>query len=213
VIDAARRSGGLVAVGFNRRFAPLARELRRHLQRIAGPKTIAYRVNAGALPPDHWLRDPTEGGGRLRGEAVHFFDLVRWLVGARPVAVSATALAHAADGLDPDNASVQLQFDDGSQATVLYVSQGATELGKERIECFAGGESFVLEDFRSLQIYGPSAATRDLKTIQKGHAELLAHVHAAVRGNTPLEVSAEDGYWATWCAERALASIGDRSRT
>ena len=54
---------------------------------IASPQTLVYRVNAGSLPPEHWLLDPVEGGGRLIGEGVHFFDMLRFLAGAEPVRV------------------------------------------------------------------------------------------------------------------------------
>jgi threonine dehydrogenase-like Zn-dependent dehydrogenase len=62
--DAVAAKGVLLTVGFNRRFSPHAARLKELLAPIAAPKTLAYRVNAGALPPEHWLLDPAEGGGR-----------------------------------------------------------------------------------------------------------------------------------------------------
>lgn len=56
-------------VGFNRRFAPLARAAKNLVDQLREPKTLLYRVNAGPLPPDHWLRDPREGGGTFSGKA------------------------------------------------------------------------------------------------------------------------------------------------
>ena len=56
-------------VGFNRRFVPLARVAKNLGDQLREPKTRLYRVSAGALPPDHWLRDSGEGGGRLLGKA------------------------------------------------------------------------------------------------------------------------------------------------
>ena len=38
--------------------------------------------NAGYIPDDHWTQDIKQGGGRLLGEACHFVDLLRFLVGS-----------------------------------------------------------------------------------------------------------------------------------
>ena len=58
IVSAAARADRIVMVGFNRRFSPHAQRARALLQQIREPRTVVYRVNAGALPPDHWLRDP-----------------------------------------------------------------------------------------------------------------------------------------------------------
>ena len=42
---------------------------------------INYRVNAGFLPPDHWLHDPDQGGGSIIGEGCHFIDFLTFLAG------------------------------------------------------------------------------------------------------------------------------------
>src|SRR5262249_14416606 len=74
---AARESGAILMTGYNRRFAPLAVELRKKLQELNAPMTISYRVNAGRLSADHWTLDPETGGGRIIGEACHFIDFVQ----------------------------------------------------------------------------------------------------------------------------------------
>ncbi|HMK09653.1 MAG TPA: bi-domain-containing oxidoreductase, partial [Anaerolineales bacterium] len=84
VAEALAGSSGCLTVGFNRRFAPLALELHRFLGQDPGPLTMVYRVNAGPLPPNHWLLDPEQGGGRLLGEVCHFVDFLTFLAGAQP---------------------------------------------------------------------------------------------------------------------------------
>jgi predicted dehydrogenase/threonine dehydrogenase-like Zn-dependent dehydrogenase len=205
---AARDAGVLVAVGFNRRFAPLARAAKAIADRIREPKTVVFRVNAGPLPPDHWLRDPVEGGGRLRGEGVHFFDFLRFMVGADPVRVEARALDRGSAGVDPDNIAATVSFADGSLGVMLYVSQGHTGLAKERVEIFGGGQSIVIDDFAALECHGVAAQKGEKRrNVDKGHYELLAHFHDALTGVSPLEITAEDGYWATWCAEQAQEGL------
>ena len=59
-------------VGFNRRYAPAARELKL----LPGPRLMHYRVNSGPVPAAHWTNDLELGGGRLKGEGCHFVDFL-----------------------------------------------------------------------------------------------------------------------------------------
>ena len=202
LVEAVARKGVLLTVGFNRRFSPHGARLRELVAPIAAPKTILYRVNAGTLPPEHWLLDPAEGGGRLLGEGVHFFDMLRFLAGSEVVRVRSVSPA----GKARDEAIVSLEFKDGSIGTVVYAGGGAAGLGKERIEVFAGGASFVLDDYRSLEVHGLAKEGTKTRTIEKGQKEQLENLHRALRGEAPLGVTAEDGLQATWCAEMAAAA-------
>ncbi len=197
--DAVARKGTLLTVGFNRRFSPHAARLKQLLGPIAAPKTLAYRVNAGALPPEHWLLDPTEGGGRLLGEGVHFFDMLRFLAGAEPVSVRAAAPR----GKSRDEAVVAMEFADGGVGSLVYTGGGASGMGKERIEAFAGGASFVLDDYKSLAVHGLAKPGLETRTIEKGQKEQLENLYRALRGEANLGVTAEDGVQATWCAVEA----------
>jgi predicted dehydrogenase/threonine dehydrogenase-like Zn-dependent dehydrogenase len=162
-------------VGFNRRFAPLAQRLRQSLAPIPGPSTVLYRVNAGALPGDHWLRDPAIGGGRLVGEGCHFIDWMIWLIGSDPVSLQAT------EQPDGDTAVVTLSFGDGSVGTLVYSGQGHPGLDKERIEVYRSGTVAVLEDFQRLTIHGPSPLQETLKAPDKGHQALIAATLTAIK--------------------------------
>ena len=61
------KSGVSVMVGFNRRFAPFIQQIKKALS-DAAPKAINYRINAGIVPPEHWVHDPAVGGGRIIGK-------------------------------------------------------------------------------------------------------------------------------------------------
>lgn len=190
----------LLTVGFNRRCSPHATRLKELLLPIASPKTMLYRVDAGALSGDHWIRDPVEGGGRLLGEGVHFFDLLGYLAGARPTRVSASAPG----GVSLDEAVVTVEFADRSVGTVVYTAGGSTKPGKERLEVFAGGATYVLDEYRSLTVHGRDDRGVRTPTVAKGQPEQLENFHRALRGEADVAVTAEDGYWATWCAEQSL---------
>lgn len=203
--EAAASAGVLLTVGFNRRCAPLAVQLKAALGKRSGPAMVSYRCNAGSLPPDHWTLDPEEGGGRILGEGVHFFDFCCWLLDADPVSIAASRLD--GDGRrvrGEDNLSVQLRFADGSLATVLYTCVGHLDLGKERVEAYRGGGGAALEDYRSLRFAGwPGKAARPGRE-DKGQYALMENFIGAIRGETALAVTGADGLRATRIALAAL---------
>ena len=211
VVKAVADAGVVLGVGFNRRTAPLAIKAKAAFASVREPKTLLYRINAGVVPAGHWLLDDAEGGGRLFGEGVHFLDFARWMFEAQPVSVAAAALGREGTGLDLDNNSVLVTFSDGSVATIVYSGQGAGSLSKERIEIFGGGEAVVIDDFIRLERHGSrTRGARDerLRRMDKGHAALLDNFVDAIAGRVPVAASADDGYWATWCAEEAVRRLG-----
>jgi predicted dehydrogenase len=142
---------GLLTVGFNRRYAPLAQTLNHFLRKRSEPLYMHYRVNAGYIPLNHWTHDPEQGGGRIIGEGCHFIDFLTFLAGAAPLSVSAVALP---DGgkYHGDNVSMTLTFPDGSIGVVDYLANGDKSFPKERCEVFCGGQIAVLDDFRRLEM-------------------------------------------------------------
>ena len=146
-----KTNGGLLTVGFNRRFAPLAQTLSAFLLPRNEPLHIHYRVNAGYIPLNHWTQDEALGGGRVIGEACHFIDLLTFLVGEAPVSVTAHALPDNGKYRE-DNVSMTFTFPDGSIGVVDYLANGDKSFPKERVEVFCAGAIAVLDDFRILQM-------------------------------------------------------------
>ncbi len=140
----------LLTVGFNRRFAPLAQQLKSLVSSLQGPMHVHYRVNAGPIPLNHWTQDPGIGGGRIIGEGCHFVDFITFLVGAAPVSVTAHALSDVGKYRE-DNVSMTFTFSDGSIGVVDYLANGDKSFPKERVEVFCAGQIAVLDDFVSLQ--------------------------------------------------------------
>jgi predicted dehydrogenase/threonine dehydrogenase-like Zn-dependent dehydrogenase len=171
-------------VGFNRRFAPLVVALRDHLTGAEGPTNVIVRVNAGPLPADHWLNDPTAGGGRLLGEGCHFLDLIVDLIGVEPEAVIAHARHRTNEPLQAaQDFSVSIRFADGSLGTLLYGTTGAATAGKELIEAHRADRSGRIDDFRSLRAWGGGRArTHSARGQDKGHSEEMRTFAAVVRG-------------------------------
>ncbi len=181
---------GPLAVGFNRRHAPLARKLREHIAG-RGPVELLYRVNAGRLPEGHWLNDLDDGGGRLLGEGCHFVDFACWLIGALPRQVSCAMVPDRGEALaSAQSFTVTLTFDGGSVGTVAYTARGATGLPKEYVEAHSGGRSAVLHDFRSLDLYD---GRRRKPSRTAGRGQDKGHRRQFVRLRELLESGEADG--------------------
>ncbi len=174
----------LLMVGFNRRFAPLARELKSRIG--GGPISIIYRVNAGAIPKDTWIQDVEIGGGRIIGEVCHFIDFLTWMCGALPVTVHANAIPDP-DALN-DTISINISFANGSIGIVCYFANGSKELSKEYIEVYASGLTGIIRDFKALEICGKGKPYRKkLLSQDKGQANMVRKFIERVKtGGKPL---------------------------
>ena len=191
----ARSASGLLAIGFNRRSAPLAACLRTALAAKAGVRRFTVEVNAGRLPSGHWTLDPQQGGGRIVGEACHFVDLLRFLSGS--AILSARALSRDGDG--QDGGCFELNFANGDAATLNYRTDLPAHLPKERIAVSGEGWSAEIDNWKSLHstnLPGASALPVWLggPARGKGHTEALAAFLAGT-SLTPLDELEEVSRW------------------
>ena len=185
---AAKESGVKLMVGFNRRFSPLTQKMKSLLDRVVEPKCFIVTVNAGAVPAEHWTRDPQAGGGRIIGEACHFVDLVRFLAG-RPI--SGVQVTSAGAGLEA--ASFTLRFDGGSFATINYLDNGPNSFPKERIEVFTARRALALDNFRRLIGYNwPGFKRLALWRQDKGHNAAVSAFADAIRNGRPSPIAFEE---------------------
>lgn len=169
VMQAYEASDRTVFVDFNRRYAPLVQELGAHFQDRTSPLQMDIRVNAGALPDDHWLRDPEQGGGRIRGEACHFVDLLHHIARSPPTRVLATG-GHPPHLAPEDHLAALLEFADGSRGSLRYIGHGPEGMEKERVEVLGGDRGAVLENFRKLTLWEGTSRSRSRSLRQdKGH--------------------------------------------
>jgi len=171
-------------VGFNRRFAPHAVELKKHLGNT--PVSMLYRVNAGSIPRDSWIQDKEIGGGRIIGEACHFIDFLIWLCGALPRHVHAVAIPDP-NGLN-DTVSINLQFANGSIGSLSYFSNGSKEMPKEYIEVYSVGLIGIIRDFKELEIRSTGKPRRKKSLVQnKGQANMVkAFIKSIKEGGLPI---------------------------
>jgi predicted dehydrogenase/threonine dehydrogenase-like Zn-dependent dehydrogenase len=165
----------MLMVGFNRRFSPALTALKAAVTSRRAPLMVSYRLNGGYIPLDHWVHG-AHGGGRNVGEACHMYDVFRFLAGAPAVSVTAAAI-------DPgslpyqrnDNFSATIGYADGSIANLVYTALGPkTGLGKERIEIFCDGETYVVDDFKQLVKGSDGTILWHSHEPDKGHFEELS---------------------------------------
>jgi predicted dehydrogenase/threonine dehydrogenase-like Zn-dependent dehydrogenase len=171
----------ILMIGFNRRFAPQIQKMKSLLDDVNSPKAIVMTINAGEITNEHWTQDLKVGGGRIIGEACHFIDLLRFLVGK-------TITNHQIQFMDiltKDTASIQLSFEDGSIGTIHYHSNGSKTFPKERLEVFARGGILQLNNYQKLIGYSwPGFKKMNLWQQDKGQkACAKAFIDAISNGN------------------------------
>lgn len=117
---AADAPGTLLQIAYMRRFDPAFLEARRRVAAgdIGQPLLVLSASRDTEYPPGE---DPAETGGFLLDMAVHDYDVACWMLGQRPVRVSAARQGIVYPELlglgDLDNASVTIEFDGGGIAT------------------------------------------------------------------------------------------------
>jgi predicted dehydrogenase/threonine dehydrogenase-like Zn-dependent dehydrogenase len=183
----------MLMVGFNRRFSPALTMVKELTGRRRAPLVVEYRLNAGYIALDHWVHG-AQGGGRNIGEACHMYDVFRFLTGRPAVSITATSI-------DPgslpfrrnDNFSATIAYEDGSLAHLMYTSLGPkTGLGKERIEIFCDGETYIVDDFKRLVKGSDDSVLWQSHEIDKGHYEELSRFGDAIASAGPPPISIDE---------------------
>lgn len=148
VVAAAREAGVRVAVGYNRRLHPAARQARAALSegRIGG--VLAVRSTFCEPQPERglpgWKRVRDTGGGVLLDLASHHVDLIRWLLG-REISTASAQLQDRSSELD--TAWVHWTLDDGIAIQGFY-SFGAGPL--DQIELIGERGVLVIDRVRGV---------------------------------------------------------------
>jgi predicted dehydrogenase len=198
----------LLMVGFNRRFSPMAIQLKEFLSRINEPLIMHYRVNAGYIPSDHWVHDPEQGGGRIIGEVCHFVDFLIFLTGSFPGQLYATSVPNNGRYSD-DNLTINIEFGNGSIGTISYVSNGDRRFPKERVEVFGGGAVAVLNNFRRLDLiqHERRRVFRSWLRQDKGHQDEWKAFIKAIHAETALPIPFEEIVCTSSVSFRILESM------
>ena len=168
VIETYTLSGKTLTVGFNRRFAPLAIQMKKVLGSVNSPMNIIATMNAGFIPSKSWVHDMEIGGGRIIGEACHFIDLITYLSGSKVKAVCMNSMCIQTNE-NTDNASILLKYENGTSAVINYFSNGSKAYSKERIEVYHQEKTLVMDNWRKLKGYGFKNFNSSSSGQDKGH--------------------------------------------
>jgi predicted dehydrogenase/threonine dehydrogenase-like Zn-dependent dehydrogenase len=168
----------LLLTGFNRRFSKYGKAIFDQVQSRSKPMILNYRMNAGFLPPEHWVHGE-EGGGRNIGEACHIYDLFTYLTGSKVIKIDTQSIRSQTN----DNFLASMTFQDGSIATLTYTSLGSKEHPKEKLEVFCDGKVIEMIDYKSL-----SLPKMESSFAEKGQKEELIAFAKAIQegGNWPI---------------------------
>jgi len=185
VLDTVKATGNdRLMVGFNRRFAPLLTDLRRRFGPVPAGATVRYLVNAGTLGAKSWYNNEELEGSRFVGEGGHFLDTAGWWLDADPVEVYATAAG------SPSDLHVAVRYDNGSLATIDYVTHGNPRFPKETFEASGARRSARLDNFVKATVWtGRHHRTRrSFGSVDKGQAAQVAAFIDAVGSAAPMPI-------------------------
>jgi myo-inositol 2-dehydrogenase/D-chiro-inositol 1-dehydrogenase len=209
-------TGGRLMVGFNRRFDPHFRAVRRAIDdgTVGKVEMVGITSRDPGAPPVDYIR---RSGGIFRDMTIHDFDMARWLLGEEPVAVTAHAavLTDRAIGEagDFDSVNVLLETASGRQA-VISNSRRATYGYDQRIEVLGSRGMVSAENQRevSIEIASGAGFTRPplldffMTRYTAAYAAEIEAFIAGLRDGTPLVPSGQDGLAALALADAALKS-------
>ena len=112
-----------------------------------------YIMNAGYIPPEHWVNDKNVGGGRIIGEACHIVDLFRYFVGTRVKDFIIKPIDEMTkDAPGSANANILIKYEDGSIGNITYTSLGDKAYPKEKCFVFSGQIVIEIDDYRNMKI-------------------------------------------------------------
>jgi len=186
-INIGNREVPCLLVGFNRRFSPYIQEIKKHTVKRINPLFIHYRMNAGYLPLDHWVHGE-EGGGRIIGEACHIIDLFSFLIDSKVKSYGVSSMVPTTGSLSKtDNKSIFLEYDDGSVASLGYLSLGSKDLNKEYLEVHFDEKTIIVDDYKALKGYGVKVNLPTRRIPDKGHLDELGVLADCIhRGINPI---------------------------
>ena len=219
-IDVVKETGAKIMLGFNRRFDPHFRAVRKAIDdgQIGKVEMVTITSRDPGAPPPEYIK---VSGGIFRDMTIHDFDIARYLLGEEIVSVFATGSVLVDPKIgelgDYDSASIILTTESGRQA-IISNSRRATYGYDQRIEVHGSLGSVAAENQRPVSI---EVATKDGYTRPPLHdffmtrytaayaAEITAFIDAIENDVAP-SPSAQDGLIALKLADAALKSVREK---
>lgn len=218
-LEVVRQTGARVMLGFNRRFDPHFRAVRKAIEdgTIGKVEMVTITSRDPGPPPASYIK---VSGGIFRDMTIHDFDMARFLLGEEIVSVTAfgSVLVDPEIGKlgDYDSASIILTTASGRQAMISN-SRRASYGYDQRIEVHGSLGAVSAENQRpvSIEIATGNGYIRPplhdffmTRYTAAYAAEISTFIDSIVEG-TPPSPSAEDGLIALQLADAALRSASE----
>jgi myo-inositol 2-dehydrogenase/D-chiro-inositol 1-dehydrogenase len=209
-------AGAGLMVGFNRRFDPHFRAVRKAIDdgAVGAVEMVNIVSRDPGAPPLDYIR---RSGGIFRDMTIHDFDMARWLLGEESVAVSAHASVLTDQTIgeagDFDSVSVLLETASGKQAAISN-SRRATYGYDQRVEVLGSAGMVAAENQRevSIEVATGQGFTRPplldffMTRYTAAYAAEIAAFVEGLQGGAALSPSGRDGLLALALADAALTS-------
>lgn len=208
MIDAAAKSGCLLAVGFNRRFAPLYREARAWVEE-AGSFQLCAAEKHRLKPQRHSAKET------LYDDLIHMLDLLIWLGGEQ---WSLDGYAQQVDEAGRLSfASGNLTFTSGSgqdpAAAASFAMSRAAGWDLERLELHGAGRSVQVVNLEQAFFSDKESGTRQRSfgswesvSYRRGFTGAIEHFLAAIDVPSSCMISADK----TWSTHLLVEKLADR---
>jgi myo-inositol 2-dehydrogenase/D-chiro-inositol 1-dehydrogenase len=202
-LEAVRKAGVKLQVGFNRRFDHNFRQVRELVKNgsIGEPHIIKVTSRDPAPPPPSYVAG---SGGMFLDMSIHDFDMARFQAGSEVVEVFAMGAVLVHEGIgkagDIDTAVVTLRFANGALG-VIDNSREAVYGYDQRLEVFGSKGAAIAENDRAssvrLEAKATVASDKPLWFFLERYKEaFIAEMQAfmeALSENKPVPVTGEDG--------------------
>jgi myo-inositol 2-dehydrogenase/D-chiro-inositol 1-dehydrogenase/scyllo-inositol 2-dehydrogenase (NAD+) len=224
MIEASRRRGTILQIGFMRRFDPEFAAAAERIQagEIGRPMLVKSLTHGPGLPPP-WARDLVTSNGSLAEVNSHDWDTVRWLMGENIQRVYAEVanFKGEARGVDTphfyDNAIVNIRFESGGLGSISGIcpcdygydarveivgENGVMQIGELK------GQAVVVCTNRDVGLITPIYRTWPERFAWGYIREMEHFIDSILSGRQP-KVSGEDGRWAVAAVLAATKSLLD----
>jgi myo-inositol 2-dehydrogenase/D-chiro-inositol 1-dehydrogenase/scyllo-inositol 2-dehydrogenase (NAD+) len=222
MIEASRRSGTFLQLGFMRRFDPEFASAAERIQagEIGRPMLVKSLTHGPGLPPP-WARDLVTSNGNLAEVNSHDWDTVRWLMGSNIQRVYAEVanFKGEARGVDTphfyDNAIVNIRFESGGLGSISGIcpcdygydarveivgEHGIMQIGELK------GQAVVVCTNRDVGLVTPIYRTWP-ERFAWGYIREMEHFIDSILNARQPKVGGEDGRWAVAAVLAATKSL------
>ncbi len=194
-------------VGFNRRFSEPFLKINDFINNRSEPLNMLYRINAGAIPKNHWVQQP-ENGGRIIGEVCHFIDTMTFLAKSLPVQVYAyNTSTSQKEFAANDNIGILLKFRDGSIGNIIYTSEGAQSLPKEYFEVHTSSKSAIMDNFTKVKLFQGGKLQENSFNGEKGIQNEVKQIIQSIKNRLPMPINYNEIFAVSKATILAIDSI------